>query len=210
MNAGTGIEIKQEGLGHALSDNTLRVPVYQRSYMWEDENVTTLFGDLANAIADNSPDYFLGSVVVTKGSNGSPEVVDGQQRLATITIFIAAIRDYFLAQNEKELADDIEREYLMTRGLRTREITPNLHLNEYDHDYFFKRVLSRLVQGLPNGPKRPEKNCSKIRIEILMLPPRLPRNRLTQSFGCPTRMRIGQRGFTIGSTTSEIVPVSFG
>src|SRR5262249_33445696 len=88
-------------------------------------------------------DYFLGSIVVTKNEQGSPEVVDGQQRLATATILIAAIRDYFHKQGDEQAAGDIERMYLLSRDMRTREILPKLRLNEYDHDYFVKRVLSR-------------------------------------------------------------------
>lgn len=149
MSQKGGIEIEREGIGHALSDNTLAVPVYQRSYKWEEEQVKILFEDLANAQASGNPDYFLGSIVVTKGTNSVPEVVDGQQRLATVTILIAAIRDYFHENSDQEAAGEYERAYLLTRDMRTREIVPKLRLNDHDADYFKKRILSR-----PGHPDR--------------------------------------------------------
>lgn len=149
MSTKNGIEIEREGIGHAISDNTLAVPVYQRSYKWEEEQIRVLFEDLANAQASGNSDYFLGSIVVTKGANGVPEVVDGQQRLATVTILIAAIRDYFHSQNDDVAATEYERTYLLTRDMRTREVVPKLRLNEYDFDFFKKRVLSR-----PGSPDR--------------------------------------------------------
>src|SRR5438552_11545356 len=95
-----GITIEREAIGHALSDKNLTVPVNQRSYAWEDEHVLDLFQDLANAIAADEREYFLGSIVVTKKDDGPSEVADGQQRLATATILLAAIRDYLLSTRD--------------------------------------------------------------------------------------------------------------
>jgi uncharacterized protein with ParB-like and HNH nuclease domain len=130
MSSRAGIEIDREGIGHAISDNTLAVPIYQRSYMWEEEQVRQLFEDLAGAMASDNADYFLGSIVVAKNPQGIPEVVDGQQRLATVTILIAAIRDYFAQHGDDQAANEFERQYLLSRDMRTREILPKLRLNE--------------------------------------------------------------------------------
>jgi Protein of unknown function DUF262/Protein of unknown function (DUF1524) len=139
------MSIALDGIGHALSDNSLAVPPHQRHYAWEEEHVTDLFGDLAGAIDRGENEYFLGSIVVTQDKQDHLQVVDGQQRLATITILLAAIRDYFynLGGNERNRAEDIERKYLATRNIRTQETMPKLHLNETDHDFFFKRILTR-------------------------------------------------------------------
>jgi hypothetical protein len=138
-----GIQIEREGLGHAISDNTLAVPVNQRSYAWEEEHIVDLFQDLAGAIANDEQEYFLGSIVVTASENGVPEVADGQQRLATTTILLAAIRDHFYTHSDSEAAKEVERQYLQSINMRTRETVPKLRLNNYDNDYFKKRVLSR-------------------------------------------------------------------
>ena len=103
------IEIERETIGHALRDRRLFVPMHQRSYAWEDEHVVDLYEDLARAISDGDQEYFLGSIVVVRTAATRFEVNDGQQRLATSTILIAAIRDYFLSSNDEKTASLIEQ-----------------------------------------------------------------------------------------------------
>src|SRR5215210_7314580 len=143
------MDIELDGIGHILSDNRLEVPRYQRSYAWTDKHVKDLFTDLADALQNDEPEYFLGSIVAIGTDTDRIEVVDGQQRLATVTILLAAIRDYFFKNGESERASDIEREYLARRDLRTQEVIPNLRLNELDNDFFAKRIVSR-----PDDPGR--------------------------------------------------------
>src|SRR4051794_21037532 len=122
-----GIKIKPEGLGHALEDNRLAVPIYQRSYAWKDEHVKDLFQDFGRAIRDDS-EYFLGTIVTTPAPSERPEIIDGQQRLATTTILLAAIRDNCLKSGDKEGGEIIEKKYLMSREFATREPDPHLRL----------------------------------------------------------------------------------
>ncbi|MGO1368092.1 DUF262 domain-containing protein [Senegalia sp. (in: firmicutes)] len=73
------------------------VPEYQRSYVWQNDNVSELLDDLKFAF-DNKPknEYFLGSLVLKKTDNedyDEYEVLDGQQRLTTFLIIIASLRD---------------------------------------------------------------------------------------------------------------------
>jgi len=95
MGSFKNIDIELIGIGKAVLNKRLSVPIYQRSYAWEDKHILDLFSDIANAIANGENEYFIGSIVTTKNNTPRPEVVDGQQRLATATILIAAIRDYF-------------------------------------------------------------------------------------------------------------------
>jgi hypothetical protein len=146
------IKIQLEGIGHALSDGKLFVPKNQRSYAWEEQHISDLFRDVATAITRNENEYFLGSIVVTQRPQGQLEVVDGQQRLATSSILIAAIRDYFSGRGDNPRAEQIEREYLMTRDLLTQELIPKLNLNATDHDFYLKRILSPANSAERNVP----------------------------------------------------------
>ena len=79
------------------------IPEYQRSYVWEDDNIMELLDDLFFAY-ENKPDneYFLGSLVLKKLENEEfpeYEVLDGQQRLTTFFIMLAVLRD--LIENPK-------------------------------------------------------------------------------------------------------------
>lgn len=81
---------------HKLLDgNTIFVvPKYQRSYSWKDDKVSDLFDDLLeNHKAHDRKPYLLGPVV-TVLKNGKREIIDGQQRLVTLTLWFCAMRDY--------------------------------------------------------------------------------------------------------------------
>lgn len=81
------------------------IPEYQRSYVWQTDNVTELIEDLYYAF-ENKPDneYFLGSLVLKRVDNDEYpeyEVLDGQQRLTTFLVMLATIRDILENINHK-------------------------------------------------------------------------------------------------------------
>lgn len=142
MTAIDAARIALDGIGHLLKDRLFSVPKYQRSFKWEQTNGKALFQDIANAHASGRDEYFLGSVVCIR-SGDRLEIVDGQQRIATVSILIAALRDFLLEQKDDQRASDIERDFLLRRERRSQEVSPRLILNDADHDYFLKRVLYR-------------------------------------------------------------------
>jgi uncharacterized protein with ParB-like and HNH nuclease domain len=80
-------------------DFLLRIPHYQRPYAWRAENALELFSDLAGFMGEGSgnvdelPPYFLGSIVLVKDDvNPASDVIDGQQRLTTLTILLSVLR----------------------------------------------------------------------------------------------------------------------
>lgn len=70
------------------------VPSYQRPYSWEDEQIEQLWDDINDAIRDEIQSYFLGPIILVKTPSGL-EVVDGQQRLTTLTILFCTIKDFY-------------------------------------------------------------------------------------------------------------------
>ena len=81
------------------NDFVFSIPRYQRPYAWTTEHAGELLEDLLSFLGEGDipvsevNPYFLGSIVLIKGSNlPRAEVVDGQQRLTTLTILLAAIR----------------------------------------------------------------------------------------------------------------------
>ena len=75
-----------------LETGFYKIPRFQRPYSWDRENVEDFWED---AIHADDPDYFIGSFVLYRAKD-DPDllfVVDGQQRLTTITLLLAAIRD---------------------------------------------------------------------------------------------------------------------
>lgn len=136
------INFEQKGIGAILSHNRLVVPLNQREYSWERDHAQELFQDFSNALTKNEGSYFLGTIVLTKAGGEHPEVSDGQQRLATTSILIAAIRDYFFQQNDFIRANAIADKYLRTIDLKTTDTVPKLRLNVDDQEFFRKLIIS--------------------------------------------------------------------
>lgn len=136
------INFEHKGIGAILAHNRLVVPLNQREYSWQDDHVRDLFEDFASVLASNQGSYFLGTIVLTKGSGDQPEVSDGQQRLATTSILLAAIRDYFYTHGDSKRAAAVAEKYLCTTDLTTTETVPKLRLNVDDHEFFRKLVIS--------------------------------------------------------------------
>lgn len=76
-----------------------RIPIFQRDYSWKDDNWKELWNDIINGFNDNNKHY-LGSVVIVDDKDYK-EIVDGQQRLTTLSILIKAIHWII-----KEMIDD--------------------------------------------------------------------------------------------------------
>lgn len=66
------------------------IPAYQRPYSWEYDQCFQLYKDLTCAFEDNKKDYFIGNVIIAKSATERTNryVVDGQQRLITIWLFL--------------------------------------------------------------------------------------------------------------------------
>ena len=117
------------------------VPLYQRPYSWTPEEADELLSDLQDAMEYGAKDseYFLGSIVLVKRV-GQPEaeIIDGQQRLTTLTILLATLRD--LTENDKNKAE-LNR-FIWQVGGTFAETTDRvrLQIRDRDNDYFRHNV----------------------------------------------------------------------
>ncbi len=98
------------------------IPRFQREYSWDKKNYQEFLDDMiGNLIINNgkisSSQYFLGTMLFignfTEGTEQEIQVVDGQQRLTTITIMFSALSDRFIELNENTLSRQIFT-YIMT------------------------------------------------------------------------------------------------
>jgi hypothetical protein len=93
-------------LGKLLQGNYFQIPKFQRPYSWESEQINEFWSDVNSSLGET---YFIGSMVVYKTKSGKLAVVDGQQRLTTVTIFLSAIRDQFFSMNSKDSAIGLQQ-----------------------------------------------------------------------------------------------------
>lgn len=99
------ISAHQHTVSEVLGDKFLHeIPPYQRPYAWTPDEAKQLFRDLVEAVeASSSEPYFLGSIVLIRPQGEvAGQVVDGQQRLTTLTILAAVLRDIAEDKNEKD------------------------------------------------------------------------------------------------------------
>lgn len=88
-----------------LETNYYKIPRFQRPYSWDEDNIQDFWNDVVN---NKVGDYFLGSMVVYVKSDYR-YIVDGQQRLTTITILLAVLRDKFIELGFDSQAKGIQK-----------------------------------------------------------------------------------------------------
>lgn len=119
------------------------IPEYQRPYTWGVEHAVQLFVDLQEALERNLDEpYFLGSIVLVKDAQ-SPraEVIDGQQRLVTLTLLLAVLRDIVEEPGlRKDIHERVEKPAVEWEGKLAK---PRLTLRRRDIDFFYQYVQQR-------------------------------------------------------------------
>ena len=83
-----------KSISDVLQNESLKIPEYQRPYKWERRHIRNLFYDLREAIDRNMSEYRIGSIILHNKDNENIDIVDGQQRLISISLFM-----YFAAKD---------------------------------------------------------------------------------------------------------------
>lgn len=111
------------------------IPFFQRHYSWEKVHWERLRRDIWALMDDDArPVHFLGPLVCTPtahfpGSVPAYQLIDGQQRLTTLTLLLAAIRDVAASRTATDLAEEISEDYLLHKrrqGTERYKVLPRL------------------------------------------------------------------------------------
>lgn len=136
------VESRDTSVRSLLKSAYYLVPRFQRAYSWDRENVEDFWTD---TIQESAGDYFIGAMVVYPESKDTFAVVDGQQRLTTLTLLLSALRDAFESRGDNDRANG-------THGFIERpdeDDRPQFVLQtETSHPYLQDRILSRNGAGL--------------------------------------------------------------
>ncbi len=102
------------------ANNRYVIPVYQRKYDWKNENCRQLYEDLKKIIRDKRESHFFGSIVSHVVPNGSKiefHIIDGQQRLTTVTLLLLAMSNLVKAglvhTEEQTLDQQIQQRFII-------------------------------------------------------------------------------------------------
>ena len=140
-----------EDLKEILSNGkSYSAPAYQRDYSWKQEHWEDLWEDLISVEASRE-DHYMGAIVLESGERKHFRVIDGQQRMTTLSILILACVDYLYGLDgegvdsaaNQERANLLESSYLGAKDPASLRITPKLKLNANDDDFFQLNLAQR-------------------------------------------------------------------
>lgn len=135
---------KTKSVGEIFTGTTkFEVPKHQRDYSWTEIEVEELYSDIENSLAKSSATYYVGMLVLVEPSkpNGRFQILDGQQRLTTLTLLFAAARDWC---NENGLESDalrLQAEFIGFADYGQAEHDPRIVLNSNNREFFEQFVV---------------------------------------------------------------------
>jgi hypothetical protein len=139
------------------------IPVFQREYIWKPRHVQTLLKDLYVAhTSGDAEDYFLGSLI-TYEEGGARQVVDGQQRLATLYLLLAILRDRL-----KKYGSGPNTQLVLENALRGVAVAKKGSHSRYRIEHTISelsQVLSTIADG--RGANLPKPKTSQASYDLI-------------------------------------------
>jgi hypothetical protein len=123
-----------------IACNKLVIPEFQRNYVWTNSNIKDIF----NSIKENGNNYYLGNIVIVKDGNNRSKIVDGQQRLVTLSLISKA-----LTSVENANSNDLINLIWADPSHRTSRIL------------FQKENLQSIYEAIINDKEIPEQSLDK-------------------------------------------------
>ncbi|GAN90672.1 hypothetical protein Gbfr_020_072 [Gluconobacter frateurii M-2] len=155
----TPLNATASNAGAIFAGNTFEIPRFQREYSWGSDEVNEFWADLQGSLEADS--YFLGLIILTTppegGDTGRKRVVDGQQRIITLSLLVNAIFHEAVRSDRKALADRIQASFLRSIDYHTDEEIPRVKLTDESDDTTFTSILEK---GVPPQSVHDENSVS--------------------------------------------------
>lgn len=135
------VEARSQLIKQVLNKGQFIIPEYQREYDWNEDNLELFLEDI-NEINEEE-NYFIGHMVCEGEYNGNIfKVIDGQQRITTITIMLSALRDVFFEKDLEKFANGIHNKFIFSTDVEENEFVVLENQMPYP-------TLQSYVQSLP-------------------------------------------------------------
>ena len=144
------------------------IPKYQRPYRWKIDECQTLWDDIINAFYEKKEnkkfEYFLGSIVSFENDHGDLEIIDGQQRITTLTLLFRAFFESLKSEGKKdEFQDDFGKfiwKKIRNEGFVFDEHYLNSQVITSKDEYVLKDILKEYIdiEKLKNSKSNYAKN----------------------------------------------------
>jgi uncharacterized protein with ParB-like and HNH nuclease domain len=120
---------------------TFVIPVYQRDYAWQKENCEKLWNDLLDIQTTKKNTHFLGTIVNIYDRQEERLIIDGQQRLTTVSLLLLALVNFLKnkvdkTEEELNIQEDILDFYLTNKRSSSENNKIRLKPNKQDRSYF--------------------------------------------------------------------------
>lgn len=160
------VEAKTVEAFFSQSSISFKIPSFQRPYAWTKDEIGQLLDDIFGDSDQFKKSYFLGSVVLVRQNTTSSDntllVLDGQQRISTLTLIIAILISK--VENDKQSENDVSdfKSYLFSRKLKGKK-TPKIELQPSD-----AKIFESLIDD-PANANKPELRKTTLGIAALTI-----------------------------------------
>ena len=154
--------------GIISGDNIYQVPLFQRDYSWKENNWDDLWLDIINAIKTDTRHY-MGSIVLIKKQKKQFEIIDGQQRITTLSIMALSciqflndlIEDGVNVEDNKERKDILMKKFIGFKSPKSLLFSPKLKLNKLNDPIYSSYLIQ--FHKVPNPSREPVSNKNLIK-----------------------------------------------
>jgi len=171
------------------------IPRYQRLYVWEDEQVETLFNDLYTACSVNKDMYYIGGVILVKNkwNNDLYDLVDGQQRFTTLWLMAFELGNFLIDFRKKgkeqriefAIRPKVEKYFLELSGGQDFSTELNKEFEDLVRIDLARRRLKELIQSKLKTDKEKEEFANfiaeKLKFVVTTVPQKTDLNKLFET-----------------------------
>lgn len=153
INLNQSVETFGKLVGNGI---TFEVPAFQRDYSWEREEWEDLWLDIL--AIDTEGEHFMGYILLQNTETKKHfQIIDGQQRITTLSILIYAVIFELYERGDKQRAEDLERVYLSSRDITLQRNISKLILNKNNRTFYSYNFLQFKLPKFPQLLKISEK-----------------------------------------------------
>lgn len=150
------MEAKESKIIDILTENKKYVvPSYQRPYSWDKSNTEQLIEDIYNSFCQENEEYFIGTLICIHKGDYTYEIVDGQQRLTTLSLIFAKMKD-LISQN-KRAKENLQKRVLPIDDFSDKPQEPRLKVRGKEYDLYYNYILQGNSDFLPDSPTSTQK-----------------------------------------------------
>lgn len=144
------MEAKECKIQDILTENKkYTIPAYQRPYSWGQDNAEQLIDDITQSYKSDEKEYFIGSMICINCGLNTFEVVDGQQRLTTLSLILSSLKDLITHQGVK---DDLQKRVLPIDVYSDETDEPRLRVRNKELPLYKHYILQGKPEYFPEKP----------------------------------------------------------